>query len=108
MIHKDSLESIKSDILGVLASQDAPGKLPTMLLERRLAELGIKHIAGVDEVGRGSLAGPLSVALVSYSATDILSDDFLVSIPAQDSKKISLKMLLCTISQSLIFSFWLI
>ncbi len=38
---------------------DAPG-----LLERRLAEAGFEHVAGVDEVGRGALAGPLVAAAV--------------------------------------------
>jgi ribonuclease HII len=34
------------------------------LLERRLAEAGFEHVAGVDEVGRGALAGPLVAAAV--------------------------------------------
>jgi ribonuclease HII len=38
---------------------DAPG-----LMEARLAEVGFEHVAGVDEVGRGALAGPLIAAAV--------------------------------------------
>lgn len=34
------------------------------LLERRLRDAGFGHIAGVDEVGRGALAGPLVAAAV--------------------------------------------
>ena len=35
-----------------------------MRLERRLQEAGAEAVAGVDEVGRGSWAGPLTVAAV--------------------------------------------
>lgn len=34
------------------------------LMERRLAEAGFSQVAGVDEVGRGALAGPLVAAAV--------------------------------------------
>ncbi|HEX2241459.1 MAG TPA: ribonuclease HII [Actinomycetota bacterium] len=34
------------------------------LMEARLAHAGFDHVAGVDEVGRGSLAGPLFAAAV--------------------------------------------
>ena len=34
------------------------------LMEERLAEAGFEHVAGVDEVGRGALAGPLVAAAV--------------------------------------------
>ena len=40
------------------------GKAPGMRLERRLQEAGAEVVAGVDEVGRGSWAGPLTVAAV--------------------------------------------
>jgi ribonuclease HII len=43
--------------------EDAAG-----LLERRLAEAGFAHVAGVDEVGRGALAGPLVAAAVILPA----------------------------------------
>lgn len=38
------------------------------LLERRLAEAGFATVAGVDEVGRGALAGPLVAAAVVLPA----------------------------------------
>lgn len=44
-------------------SGDAAG-----LLERRLSEAGFAHVAGVDEVGRGALAGPLVAAAVILPA----------------------------------------
>jgi ribonuclease HII len=34
------------------------------LLEARLRDAGFRHVAGVDEVGRGALAGPLMAAAV--------------------------------------------
>jgi len=38
---------------------------PTLVLERRLAAAGAVPIAGLDEVGRGALAGPLVAAAVA-------------------------------------------
>ncbi len=52
--------------------------------ERELKSQGVKIIAGVDEVGRGPLVGPVVVACV------VLKDDF--SLPGlTDSKKLSEK-----------------
>lgn len=50
--------------------------------ERRLRTLGYRSIAGVDEVGRGPLAGPVVAAAV------ILPEDFKL-IGLNDSKKVS-------------------
>lgn len=52
--------------------------------ENELKEKGIIYIAGIDEVGRGPLAGPVMAAAV------ILKDDFSVE-GVNDSKKISEK-----------------
>jgi len=60
-------------------------KLETMLAyERALWGKGILHVAGVDEVGRGPLAGPVCAACV------ILPQSFDV-IGVDDSKKLSEK-----------------
>jgi len=60
-------------------------KLETMLAyERALWEKGIPYVAGVDEVGRGPLAGPVCAACV------VLPEDFSV-IGVDDSKKLSEK-----------------
>jgi ribonuclease HII len=60
-------------------------KLSSMLVyENALWEQGIEYIAGVDEVGRGPLAGPVCAAAV------ILPKDFSV-LGIDDSKKISEK-----------------
>lgn len=45
-------------------AETPPSGLPTLELERSLQEKGCAVIAGVDEVGRGSLAGPLVAAAV--------------------------------------------
>ena len=60
-------------------------RLDVMLIhERRLWESGRSYIAGVDEVGRGPLAGPVVAAAV------ILPQDFDV-LGIDDSKKLSPK-----------------
>jgi len=41
-----------------------PPKLPTLRHERKWRKLGYEIVAGVDEAGRGPLAGPVSVAAV--------------------------------------------
>ena len=60
-------------------------KLETMLAyERALWDKGVLYVAGIDEVGRGPLAGPVCAACV------ILPQDFDV-IGIDDSKKLSEK-----------------
>ena len=52
--------------------------------ENELRESGFRHIGGVDEAGRGPLAGPV------YAACVVLPDDF--DVPGiDDSKKLSAK-----------------
>jgi ribonuclease HII len=41
---------------------------PTLELEHALISSGAKYVAGVDEVGRGALAGPVSVGVAIVSA----------------------------------------
>lgn len=40
--------------------------LPDFSIEKKCWNKGLKHIAGVDEVGRGSLAGPVVAAAVVF------------------------------------------
>ena len=54
--------------------------------ERALIAKGVRYIAGVDEVGRGPLAGPVVCAAVIMP----LDEDLLV-IGVDDSKKLSAK-----------------
>lgn len=39
---------------------------PSFTIESELFEKGFGHIAGIDEAGRGALAGPLAVSMVMY------------------------------------------
>src|SRR3954452_17351365 len=43
--------------------------VPTLREERRLLRSGHALVAGMDEVGRGALAGPVSVGVVVLDAT---------------------------------------
>jgi len=52
--------------------------------ERKLTESGAKYIAGIDEAGRGPLAGPVVVAGVIMPLDDIIGG-------VNDSKKLSPK-----------------
>ena len=49
--------------------------LSTLTYERALHQDGISSTAGVDEVGRGALAGPLVAAAVMLPPVDILKQD---------------------------------
>jgi ribonuclease HII len=42
---------------------------PTLRVERALLRSGVRLLAGVDEVGRGALAGPVSVGVVVITAS---------------------------------------
>ncbi len=56
--------------------------MPDLSHERALAEEGFQRIAGIDEAGRGPLAGPVSVAAV------VLPEDYSHSV-LTDSKNLS-------------------
>ena len=60
---------------------------PNFQIERELLTQGHKIIAGIDEAGRGSLVGPLTVGLTIYSQETIHS----TNLELDDSKKLSLK-----------------
>ena len=59
------------------------GEWATYEYEQKAREAGFGIIAGIDEVGRGAVAGPVSVGLV------VLPEDF--QIPVTDSKLLSPK-----------------
>ncbi len=58
---------------------------PTFVEERRLAASGFRHIAGIDEAGRGSLAGPVVAAAVVLPLD--IAADWLSNV--RDSKQLS-------------------
>lgn len=65
-----------------------PSRGPTFDIERGLLEEGSALIVGIDEAGRGSLAGPLCLGAVIYDAAFI--DSVQGTIPGiDDSKKLT-------------------
>ncbi len=62
---------------------------PHFDIERRLLAEGKRFVAGADEAGRGSLAGPLAVGLVVYSLKIILSPPSELREVVRDSKMLS-------------------
>ncbi|MBF0240079.1 MAG: ribonuclease HII [SAR324 cluster bacterium] len=63
----------------------SPQNLPNLQIEQQAVSEGFRCIAGVDEAGRGPLAGPVVVAAV------ILGAHWDISHPLNDSKKLSEK-----------------
>ncbi len=61
---------------------------PTFSIEKYLLKDGFSLIAGVDEVGRGALAGPLCLGMVIYDASLIISEGGPIA-GINDSKKLS-------------------
>jgi ribonuclease HII len=64
--------------------------IPSLLLERKLWKEGYGTVAGVDEVGRGPLAGPVVAACVVFSPTvngEPLTESSLPGV--NDSKKLT-------------------
>jgi ribonuclease HII len=53
----------------VSPSPGSRSRVPTLRHERRLLRAGHVLVAGVDEVGRGALAGPVSVGVVAIDAS---------------------------------------
>ena len=68
-----------------LGAKNASGSFPTLELETGAQGQGFRNVAGVDEAGRGPLAGPLVVAAV------ILGKDWNSGHLLNDSKKLSLQ-----------------
>ncbi len=63
--------------------------IPDFSREEKLFKKGYKSIAGVDEAGRGPLAGPVVAAAVVFSKVETLAE--LVRIGLRDSKTLSSK-----------------
>ncbi len=66
---------------------------PDYLFETRLRAAGARRIAGVDEAGRGPLAGPVVAAAVILRADAIpegLNDSKLLSVPRREALHASL------------------
>lgn len=63
--------------------------IPTLTYERGLLEEGVRTIAGVDEVGRGALAGPLMAAAVILPPLADIERDVAFWSTVRDSKTIT-------------------
>jgi ribonuclease HII len=69
---------------------ETPPGLPTLTYERQLCDDGIHCIAGVDEVGRGALAGPLTAAAIILPPLSHIERDAAFWSAVRDSKTISM------------------
>ena len=63
--------------------------IPDFSREEKLFKKGYKIIAGIDEAGRGSLAGPVVAAAVVFSEIKVVEE--LIKIGIMDSKVLSAK-----------------
>lgn len=64
---------------------------PCLDLERELASQGLRYVGGMDEVGRGALAGPASVGLVVVDAATLDAADSSAWHGVRDSKALTAK-----------------
>ena len=63
-------------------------EFPTLDFENNLWEQGISHIAGVDEAGRGPLAGPVVAAAVVFDkSSEIISESKIPSKFLHENEK---------------------
>src|SRR3989344_5680129 len=69
-------------------------RLPNFSLEKRLRSQGFLKIAGIDEVGRGSWAGPLVVAGVVLSVNFVIPKGFSESKSVSPQKRIEFAYLI--------------
>lgn len=64
-----------------------PTTVPDFVREKRLRKRGLWPVAGIDEVGRGCLAGPVAAAAVILDPTDIpdgLNDSKCLAAPVRE------------------------
>ncbi len=65
--------------------------VPDFAIEAEYFSKGYRYIAGVDEAGRGALAGPLSIGLVIYDSSLFFNTPEDISFLIDDSKKLTHK-----------------
>lgn len=65
--------------------------LPDSSFEKKIAEKGFRVIAGVDEVGRGSFAGPVVAGCVAFRQIPNSKNQISNTIEINDSKKLNPK-----------------
>lgn len=82
-------------------ADDSPGPAPTACHERRAIAAGARRVAGVDEAGRGPLAGPVVIAAVVLRDLDKLPegiDDSKRVKPADRERLADLLMATCDVA----------
>ena len=65
-------------------------KYPDLKIEKRLWKKGYKNLGGIDEAGRGALAGPVSAAVVILPNISRLAR---ILAGVRDSKQMTVKLL---------------
>ncbi len=68
--------------------------MPNLKEEKKLWKLGYKRVAGIDEAGRGPLAGPVVAAAISFAKAAVKTQDQKLKTilkEAKDSKKLTAK-----------------
>ena len=60
----------------------------TFIEEKKLWNMGYKYVAGIDEAGRGPLAGPVVACAVVINSNFVLRAS---NLKLRDSKKLSSK-----------------
>ena len=68
-----SAGSVSADKVRVRPKTGTGSKAPTLRHERAFAAVGHRVLAGCDEVGRGALAGPVSVGMVAVDLGTVRS-----------------------------------
>ncbi len=71
------------------ASSCLKGPGPDFSIEAEFFSKGYRFIAGIDEAGRGALAGPLSVGMVIYDSSSFPDSETLRTFNIDDSKKLT-------------------
>ena len=72
-------------------ARDLPHTATDFSIEKELCLQGYRIIAGVDEAGRGALAGPLSLGMTIYHSSIYAEPPELILNSISDSKKLSPK-----------------
>lgn len=62
---------------------------PDFTLEKKLLKRNYQLIVGIDEAGRGALAGPLTIAGLAFKTKFILKPETLIAWGIKDSKELS-------------------
>jgi ribonuclease HII len=73
------------------ASSCLQGPGPDFSIEAEFFSKGYRFIAGIDEAGRGALAGPLSVGMVIYDSSLFCTTAERTMVHVDDSKKLTHK-----------------